>query len=91
MLGGTKITALFAGETLEGSVCRGAFYCSCCGAWMDELIGGLNGSGYYSLVYADDIATLISGKFPNTISELLQDALSMVQHWCDRTQLLINP
>jgi hypothetical protein len=29
--------------------------------------------------------------FPNTVSELLQEALSMVQQWCDRTQLSINP
>jgi hypothetical protein len=30
-------------------------------------------------------------KFPNTVSELLQGASSMVQQWCDRTQLSINP
>ena len=46
---------------------------------MDELIGGLNGNGYYTLGYADDIAILIGGKFPKTASELLQEALSMVQ------------
>jgi len=39
--------------------------------------------------YADDIAILISRKFPSTISELLQ-ALGMVEQWCDRTQLSIN-
>jgi hypothetical protein len=39
---------------------------------VDELIGGLNGSGYYTLGYADDIAILIRRKFPNTLSELLQ-------------------
>jgi hypothetical protein len=58
---------------------------------VDELIGGLNGNGYYTLGYADDIAILICGKFPNTVSELLQEALSVVQQWCDRTQLSINP
>jgi hypothetical protein len=41
--------------------------------------------------YADDIAILISGKFPNINSELLQQALSMVHQWCDKTQLSINP
>jgi hypothetical protein len=44
-----------------------------------------------TLGYADDIAILISGKFPNTVSEHLQEALSKVQQWCDRTQLSINP
>jgi hypothetical protein len=45
---------------------------------VDELVGGLNGIGYYTLGYADDIAILIHGKFPNTVSELQQEALSKV-------------
>jgi hypothetical protein len=96
MLGSRKITATLAGETLEGSVARG---CPQGGVlppllWslvVDKLIGGLSGSGYYTLRYADDVTILIHGKFPNTVSELLQEALSMVQQWCDRTQLSINP
>lgn len=31
------------------------------------------------VVYADEIAVLISRKFPNTISQLLQEALNMVK------------
>jgi hypothetical protein len=96
MLGSRKITATLAGETLEGSVARG---CPQGGIlspllWslvVDELIGGLRGNGHYTLEYADDIAILMCGKFPNTVSELLQEALSMVQQWCERTQLSINP
>jgi hypothetical protein len=34
---------------------------------LEELIGGLNRNGYYTLTYADDIAILIRGKFPNTL------------------------
>lgn len=68
---------MFAGETLEGSVARGclqgAFYCPCFGAWVDELVE-LHASSCYTLVHADDTATLISGKFPNTILELVQEA-----------------
>jgi hypothetical protein len=56
---------------------------------VDEIIRGENGC--YTLGYADDIAILISGTFPNTVSELLQDVMSMEQQWCDRTQLSINP
>jgi hypothetical protein len=96
MLGSRKITAMLAGENLEGSVARG---CPQAGIllpllWslvVDKLIGGLNGNGYYTLGYADDIAIPIHGKFPNTVSELLQEASSMVQQWCDRTQLSIKP
>jgi hypothetical protein len=58
---------------------------------VDELKGGLNGNGCYAVWYADYIAILISSKFLNTISELLQEAMNMVQVWCDRTQPSINP
>jgi hypothetical protein len=58
---------------------------------VDELIGVLSGNGYCTLGYADDIAILICGKFSNTVSEFLQEALSMVQQWCGRTQLSLNP
>jgi hypothetical protein len=57
---------------------------------VDELVG-LNENGYYTLGYADDIAIPVSGKFPYTLSELLQEAFSIVQQWCDGTQLSINP
>jgi hypothetical protein len=59
--------------------------------FVDELVEGPNENGYNTLVYADDIAILVSGKFPYTFSELLQEALSIVQQWCEKTQLSINP
>jgi hypothetical protein len=96
MLGSRKITATLAGETLEGSMARGCLQGGILSPllwslFVDELIGRLDGNGYYTLGYADDIAILIRRKFPNTVSELLQEALSMVQQWCDRRQLSINP
>jgi len=57
---------------------------------VDELTG-FNGNDCYTLGDADDTALLISIKFPNTVSELLHEALSTVQQCCDRTQLSINP
>jgi hypothetical protein len=57
---------------------------------VDGLLGKLN-EGYYAIGYSDDTAILISGKFPQTVSELLQTALGLVQQWCDRTGLSINP
>jgi hypothetical protein len=46
---------------------------------VDDLIQGLIVNGCYTLGYADDIAILIGGKFPNTVSELLHEVLSMIQ------------
>jgi hypothetical protein len=58
---------------------------------VDELVRGLSENGCYTLVYADDSAILICGTFLHTISELLQEALSVIQHWYNRTQLSVNP
>jgi hypothetical protein len=96
MLGSRKITVTLAGHTLEGSVTNSCWqrcilWPLLCSLVVDELIRGLNENGCYKLRYTDDIAILISEKFPNTISELFLKALGMVQQWCDRTQLSINP
>jgi hypothetical protein len=58
---------------------------------VDELTWELNDGVYYTVGYADDIAILINGKFPQTASEVLQTALCTVQQWCERTYLSINP
>ena len=42
---------------------------------VDELLWNLNEPGYYSIGFADDIAIIIRGKFPRTVSEVLQNAL----------------
>jgi len=83
-------------ETLEGSVARACPQGDIlsplpCSLVVIELIRGLSVNGCYTLGYADDIAILICGTFLHTISELLQEALSVVQHWCNRIQLSINP
>jgi hypothetical protein len=58
---------------------------------IDDLLWGLINNGYYTVGYADDIAILINGKFPQTVSEVLQTALCTVQQWCERTKLSVNP
>jgi hypothetical protein len=60
--------------------------------FVDGLLRELNEGGYYAIGYADYIAILINGKFPQTVSEVLQTALGLVVlQWCDRTGLSINP
>jgi hypothetical protein len=38
---------------------------------MDALLWELNGKDYYTVGYADDIALLIIGKFPQILLEVL--------------------
>jgi len=70
MLGNGKITAAtLARESLEGSVDRNCLQGVI--LWLE----GLNGNACFTPAYADEIPVLISGKFLNTVSELLQESL----------------
>jgi hypothetical protein len=55
--------------------------------FVDELIEGVDVNGCYTIgVYAFPT----SGKFPHTVSQLLQEALSMEQQWCGKIQISIH-
>jgi hypothetical protein len=51
----------------------------------------LNEGGVYTQGYADDICLLAMGKFPNTVSRLIQWALHTVEAWCNELGLSVNP
>ena len=57
----------------------------------DELLTRLNGRGVYAQGYADDICLLAVGKFPNTVSGLIQWALGTIEFWCGEHGLSVNP
>jgi hypothetical protein len=57
---------------------------------VNDLIARLNMGGVYYQGYAD-ICLLAGGKFPNTVSELMQGALYTVEKWCDEAGLSVNP
>ena len=58
---------------------------------VDDLITRLSGSGLFIQGYADDLCLLAAGKFPNTVSGLMQWALSTVEIWCNEVGLSVNP
>jgi Reverse transcriptase (RNA-dependent DNA polymerase). len=58
---------------------------------VDKLLWDLNEAGCYSIGFADDIAIIIRDKFPNTISEVQQNALKRLENWCNRTKFSVNP
>jgi hypothetical protein len=58
---------------------------------VDDILWTLNNNGYYTVGYALEIAILINGKFPQTVSEVLQTSLCTVQQLCEGKYLSMNP
>lgn len=58
---------------------------------VDELLCLLGENGFDVQGYADDIVILIRGRFEDTISNLLQNALNIVAKWCSKNGLNVNP
>jgi hypothetical protein len=93
MLENWNISATLSGEIHKVSAARG---CPQRGVlspllWslvVDDFIWGLNILGYYTVGYADDITILINGKFPHTLSEVLQIYLYIFQQWCKKNFIL---
>ena len=49
---------------------------------VNNLLARLNEGNVYTQGYAGDICLLAVGKFPNTVSGLIQWALHTVEEWC---------
>ena len=58
---------------------------------VNELLARLYKGGVYSKAYVGDICILAVGKFPNTLSGLIQWALRTVEAWCDGHVFSVNP
>jgi len=58
---------------------------------VNELLVWLNEGSVYAQGYADDICLLAVGKFPNTVSGLIQWALHTIESWCGGLSLSVNP
>jgi hypothetical protein len=57
----------------------------------DDLLVTFNNQGYYTQGYANDIVILILGKHANTLSELMQMTVEIVEGWCLKEKLQVNP
>lgn len=58
---------------------------------VDELLVKLNGNGFTTVGYADDITVIVEGTHDNTIGEQMQNALKLTWEWCENEGLSINP
>lgn len=60
------------------------------GPMVDRLLPQLNIEGVYTYCNNDNMASLITGKCPNTVSELLQSPLNIIQSWWMTDDLSVN-
>jgi len=58
---------------------------------INGLLVELEKEGIGVIAYADDVAIAVSGKFLNTIKEVMQKALSVIAKWASSCGLGINP
>ncbi len=58
---------------------------------VDSLLLKLNALGYTAQAYADDLAIVIQGKHLNTVADLMQGSLRVVDSWCKTKVLSDNP
>lgn len=57
---------------------------------VDEILKDLTKRRIKAVAYADDMAILVSGKFPSTLSELMESALKVVSKWAESNGLAVN-
>ena len=57
---------------------------------VNEFLASLNDGRVYTQGYSDNICLLAGGKFPNTISELIQRVPNIVEVWCGELSLSVN-
>jgi len=58
---------------------------------VNELLVRLNEESLYAQGYADGICLLVVGKFPNTVSGIIEWAVHTVELWCAGLGLSVNP
>lgn len=58
---------------------------------VDNLLESLNNNGFTTFGYADDITITLTGKIESTLCDLMQTALNILENWCNRNFLSVNP
>lgn len=58
---------------------------------VNELITDLNANKLFTVGYADDITILISGPFESSICDRMRQAFKIVETWCAKHELSVNP
>lgn len=86
-LGGTTLTALATRGTPQGGVISPILW----NLVINEILLILKRNGINVVAYADDVVLVIKGKFPNTLSEIMESGLRLLDKWANECGLGINP
>lgn len=96
MLSGRSVQATICGTNTKLGVTRGCpqggilspiLWCMV----IDSLLVTLNNAGFFTQGYSDDVSSLITGDFIDTIGDLMRTALKIVEEWCKTNKLNVNP
>lgn len=97
MLSSRVVSATLFEETVSIKTTKGCPQGGCLSPliWclvVDELLTRLNSAGgIYAQSYADDIIVYVTGLFNQTVADILQKALKIVEVWCKEVKLSVNP
>jgi hypothetical protein len=84
---GSSLTAKFAGGCPQGGVLSPLLW----NLVVDRLLAAINGQGFNTYGYAEDIVIIVQGKFVHIIRELMQAALNVVDNWTAKEGRSISP
>ncbi|XP_055715172.1 uncharacterized protein LOC129809388 [Phlebotomus papatasi] len=86
-IGGREIIAAVHRGCPQGGILSPLFWSLA----VEELLVELNERKLYAVGYADDIAIVISGIDYSTVCNRMQQAYRIVEEWCNRSGLGVNP
>lgn len=55
---------------------------------VDNQLVTLGQDPYHIQGHADDIALVVQGKFPDTITDIMNEGLKLISEWCNRDDLV---
>ena len=84
---GSSLTAKVVGGCSQGGVLSLLLW----NLVVDRLLTITNDLGFSTFGYADDIVTIVQGKFVHTVREIMQETLNVVVKWAVKEGLNISP
>ncbi|KAL7724672.1 hypothetical protein ACLKA6_012330 [Drosophila palustris] len=86
-LGSSTLTRYVSRGTLQGEVLSPLLW----NIVVNQLLCDIEGGGCKIVAYADDVAVVFSGKYPQTLCDLMTAKLKRLDTWAEKCGLGVNP